>query len=253
MFSDSTRQRFPQTHWVLLSNLQRVVETLEANSAASYAFSFTRDPVAHFNAYVDFAVAVYIDKFKQLYQSVATSIEHEWYLVYAQGGRSILENAATLRYYVRHEDFIAVRRAWESDTMNDTLIRKAVATIDRFVRGNRFSWDAFIEGRIDELSKVPHQEHLAQVHVQKCLRKWYKDSPKLESLYDLMCDLVHPNLGSNFLVTRSQDGKLVSGGRGGSNVSLFIVAPTLAGIIGAYNEIQAALTSLDAFKLERRA
>ena len=253
MFSNSTRQRFPESHWVLLSNLQNIVEALEANSAASYAFGFMHDPVAHFNAYVDFAVAVYLDKLKQLYQCVAVSIEREWYLVYAQAGRSILENAATLRYYARHEDFVALRRSWESDRMSDAVIRKAAATIDRFVRGNRFSWDAFIEGRFDQLSTVPDQEHLSQVHVQTCLKKWYKESPKLESLYDLMCDLVHPNLGSNFLVTRSQDGKLVSGGKGGSNVSLFIVAPTLAGIIGAYKEIQSALMSLNALKLEPHA
>jgi len=253
MFSETTRQRFPETHWVLLSDLQKIVEALEVNSTASYAFSFTREPVAHFNAYVDFAIAVYLDKFKQLYQCIGTSIEHEWYLVYAQAGRSILENAATLRYYSRHDAFVALRRAWETDTMNDVLMRNAAATIDRFVRGNRFSWDAFIEGRFDQLSRLPDQEQLAQVHVQTCLQKWYKESPKLQSLYDLMCDLVHPNLGSTFLVIRSEDGKLVAGGKGGSNLSLFIVAPTLAGIIGAYKEIQNALISLDGFKLGHRA
>ena len=43
--------------------------------------------------------------------------------------------------------------------------------------------------------------------------------PKLESLCDLMCDLVHPNLGSTFLVTRSQDGEIFAGGKGGWLVS----------------------------------
>ena len=79
-------------------------------------------------------------------------------------------------------------------------------------------------------------------------KKW---SPKF--IYDLLCDLVHPNLGSTFLVTRSQDGEIFAGGKGGSNVSLFIVAPTLAGIIGAYKQIQDALVSLDGFKVEYRA
>jgi hypothetical protein len=75
MFTDLTRQRFPETHWVLLRDLEKIVEALEANSADSYAFSLTLDPVAHFNAYIDFAIAVYLDKFKQLYQCVTTSIE----------------------------------------------------------------------------------------------------------------------------------------------------------------------------------
>jgi hypothetical protein len=243
MFSDSTRKRFPETHWVLLRDLEKIVQALEANSADSYAFNLSADPVGHFNAYIDFAIAVYLDKFKQLYQCVTTSIEQEWYLVYAQAGRSILENAATLRYYARHEDFVQLVHAWQAGTMNDALMRKAALTIDKFIRGSRFSWDAFVERRFDQLSKIPEQEHLAQVNVQTCLQKWYRDSPKLESLYDLMCDLVHPNIGSAFLVVRAQDRKLVAGGKGGDNQALFIVAPTLAGIVGAYKEIQGALYS----------
>jgi hypothetical protein len=234
---------------VLLRDLAKIVEALKANSGDSYAFSLTLDPVAHFNAYIDFAIAVYLDKFKQLYQCVATSIEQEWYLVYAQAGRSILENAATLRYYARHEDFAQLLHAWQTGTTNDALMRKAAHTIDKFIRGSRFSWDAFVGGRYDQLSKTPSQEHLAQVNVQTCLQKWYRDSPQLESLYDLMCDLVHPNIGSAFLVVRAQDGKLVAGGRGGNNQALFIIPPTLAGIIGAYKEIQKALIRLDDSKL----
>ena len=133
--------------------------------------------------------------------------------------------------------------------MNDALMRKAALTIDKFIRGSRFSWDAFVQGRFDQLSKIPEQEHLVQVNVQTCLQKWYRDSPKLESLYDLMCDLVHPNIGSAFLVVRAQDGKLVAGGKRGGNQASFIVAPTLAGIIGAYKEIQSALIRLDETKL----
>jgi hypothetical protein len=249
MFSDSTRQRFPKSHWVLLQNLEQIVEALQSNSASSYAFSLSPDPVINFNASIDFAIAVYFDKFKQLYQCVVTSIEQEWYLVYAQAGRSILENAATLRYYARHEDFAKLRHAWQTDSMDDTVMRNAALTLDKFIRGSRFSWDAFLGGRFDQLSKKPEQEHLSQVSVLTCLQKWYRDSPKLESLYDLMCDLVHPNIGSTFLVVRAQNGQLVAGGEGGDNQALFIVAPTLAGIVAAYKEIQNTLIALDESKL----
>ena len=78
-----------------------------------------------------------------------------------------------------------------------------------------------MRGDLINLSKMPEQEHLAQVNVQTCLQEWYRDSPKLESLYDLMCDLVHPNIGSAFLVVRAQDGKLVAGGKHGDNQASF--------------------------------
>jgi hypothetical protein len=68
-----------------------------------------------------------------------------------------------------------------------------------------------------------------------------------------MCDLVHPNLGSTFLLVRDLDGKLVAGGKGGNNQALFIVAPTLAGVIGAHKEIQSALIRLEESKLTHGA
>ena len=64
MLTNSTKQRFPETHWVLFLDLEKIVAALEANSANAHAFSLALDPVAHFNAYINFAIAVYLDKFK---------------------------------------------------------------------------------------------------------------------------------------------------------------------------------------------
>jgi hypothetical protein len=249
MITDATRQRFPRTHWVLLERLQRAVEELERAASVPQVLVPTRDPIVYFNQCIRFAGAIYLEKFRQLYQGVALGLEQELYLLYAQAGRSILENVATLRYYAHHNDFQTLRGAWGTPSMSDPIIRRANDTVDRLLHGNRFSWDAFFEGRFDQLSKNPEPERLPQINVQTCLKQWYADNPKVEPLYDLMCDLVHPNLGSTFLVLRSDDGKVVAGGHKGTYASMFIIAPTLAGITGAMAEIKRSLDSLMALTL----
>ena len=249
MVSQSLKDRFPPSHWILLDDLSKILNDLSQKSEPMFSYSPTHDLVQFYNGYIDFALSIYVDKFKQMYRALAESLEREWYIVYAQSGRSIIENTATLRYYARHKDFNEAKENCQHDRMDKKTIMHAIETLDRFVRGNRFSWEAFIEGRFDELSKTPHQENLAQVNIRTCLDHWFKDSPTIENLYDLLCDLVHPNFGSNMLVMRSLRGELVAGGTDGKTVSLFIVCPTLAGIVGAYKEIQENLLRFDLLKL----
>lgn len=210
MLSDATRARFPQSHWTLLDQLEQDLLLLRDTEDAEISFTQTTNPVVHFNAFIDFAVAVYTAKVRQLYEALAYGLETERYLVYAQAGRAILENVATLRYYSRHADLVAAHHAWKNSTLTDPLLRQANLTLDRFVRGTRFSWDAFLEGRAAEITKQPDQPHLTQIHVETCLSKWFKEKPSLESLYMLLCDLVHPNQGSNLLVMRTSERGLIA-------------------------------------------
>lgn len=248
-FSDSTFSRFPATHHVLLHSLADALQDLEKHAEIEAVRPLTRFPVESFNGYIDFALAIYYSKLSQLFRSVAKSIENEDYLIYAQCGRAILENTATIRYYSRHEDFRLASNAWKSATMTDPILRNANETLDRFIRGNRFSWEAFMEGRLNDLSKTPHQEHLAQINSNTCLQKWFKENASLESLYDIFCDLVHPNFGSNLLVLGASDKGLVAGGEKSTNICIFIVAPTLAGLLGAYQEFRRVATDLTMLKL----
>jgi hypothetical protein len=244
MFTEATRARFPETHWVLLDRLREVVVTLHDAMDEEVSFLQTTDPVLHFNAFIDFGVSIYVTKLLQLFEALAHAIESERYLVYAQSGRAILENIATLRYYSRHPDLVAARQAWASSTLNDKMLRQANLTLDRFLRGTRFSWDAFIEGRMKDISKVPDQPHLAQINSETCLAKWFKASPNLEPLYHLLCDLVHPNQGSNLLVMGVHQSKLVVQSVKTKSTAMFIVAPTLAGILSTFKEFDASISAL---------
>ena len=169
--------------------------------------------------------------------------------MYAAAGRTIIENAATLRYYSFHADLFALHAAWGTARMNDEVLRLGTNTLDKLVRGNRFTWEAFIAHRFDELASSPDGDTPSQINVATCLDKWYKDNPALRSLYALFCDLVHPNLGSNFLALRVGSGGLFAGGHQGQYACDFIVLPTLEGILGVYTEIQTAGRRLEALGL----
>jgi len=220
--------------------LTRILKALRQNTQYPSPFPTTKDPPAFYNRYIGFAVALYLGKFRQLYEAVADSVEKEQYLVYAAAGRAIIENAATFRYYSLHEDLVALADAWGTPAMSANLLETATSTLDKLVRGNRFTWDAFVARRFDELSNVADGDTPSQVNVATCLKKWYKDSPPLHGLYDLFCDLVHPNLGSNLLILRVGSEGLLAGSAEGQYGCDFIVLPTLVGLVGVYEEVQAA-------------
>ena len=188
-------------------------------------------------------MSVYADKFLQLYGAVAESLLSERYLIYAQSARSILENAATLRYHSKDADVTLLRTSERPSTES---IAAAFSKLDRLIRGSRFTWDALLSGRFDEVRAKPDYEELRQTHVQTCLGHWYRESPKVESLYSMLCDMVHPNFGSSLLVIRTDNGSLLAGGEGGTPAAAHLVYPTLAGTLGAFKIVQHSFQELNA-------
>lgn len=47
-----------------------------------------------------------------------------------------------------------------------------------------------------------------QVNVLTCLEHWAAELPEVMIVYNLFCDLVHPNIGSNFLVAATSDNRM---------------------------------------------
>lgn len=238
------RKSIPSSHHVLLDNLEQIVKALKDNSKDSSILDLSGQGVQLLNEYITFAIAVYMAKFLQLYETLCESLESDKILIYAQVGRSIIENAASLRYYSRLPEIEYLRTINKNQLTKDNY-DNALLAIDKMVRGSRFTWQAFLEGRFDELGKNLEYEELNQVNIKTCLNHWYKQSPNLESLYDLFCDVVHPNLGSNMTVIKIWEGKLSACGELGENNMAFFIAPSLAGIVGIYKEIQKIFLNLE--------
>lgn len=92
----------------------------------------------------------------------------------------------------------------------------------RHLRGTRFDWRSFLlrnyskmkEDAVKQLSKnrgknsVSEEINKQQVNVLTCIEKWATEAPVIMVAYNLFCDLVHPNIGSNFLVASVEAGKI---------------------------------------------
>lgn len=174
------------------------------------------DPRKLHNVYAKNLITCYVSKFTQLSETILSSRENQNYLSYALAGRSLIEITATLRYYSLNQYKPLLDKG--NLTMDD--MKRLIEIDDRHLRGNRFDWESFLSKRYKKLiedatkqiaNKKDKQKKMAkgiiseQVNVLTCIEKWAKDTPEVLIAYNLFCDLVHPNIGSSFLVASTSD------------------------------------------------
>lgn len=166
------------------------------------------------NHFIDVLLAVYIAKHSAFSRNMALSLERRDYLGYALNGRSIVEMAATLRHYTKN--YARILRKGQID------LKELINLHYKHLHGTRFDWDNYFSGRFFEMAEHSKKEAEAkkkkgtamaqriknsQINVFTCIQDWSKEAPVVSILYELFCDLVHPNMGSNLLVSStSSDG-----------------------------------------------
>src|ERR1035438_5270261 len=94
---------------------------------------------------------------------------------------------------------------------------------DQHLRGTRFDWESFLFQRYGQMKedaarklrekkakiKSASASYIQEpVNVQTCIEKWAEETPEVLIAYNLFCDLVHPNVGSAFLVASVANGQL---------------------------------------------
>ncbi|QKK01303.1 MAG: hypothetical protein HND55_00770 [Pseudomonadota bacterium] len=214
----------------LLEMLREGTEHL-TNMAKKLEFPWegeTQDPRRLHNVYARNLITCYVSKFSDLSNGILEAVEGSNFLTYALCGRSLIETTATLRYYIHHE----YKPLLDTGELGPDEMRKLVEIDDRHLRGTRFDWESFLfrnyakikEDAMAHLDakrkkKIPSaaQESTSrpQVNVLTCVERWAEQSPEVLLGYNLFCDLVHPNIGSNFLVaSTSPDGLFFSRFRG---------------------------------------
>src|ERR1700686_3493573 len=129
---------------------------------------------------------------------------------------------AILRYYIVEE----YKPLLDKGPLGQSDLLKLIEIDDRHLRGGSFDWESFVfenysklkeeaVARVGGRPKRPGREP-RQVRIGRdCMRSWAKETPVVSSVYDLFCDLVHPNIGSTFLVaSTTKDGLYFSRFRG---------------------------------------
>lgn len=180
------------------------------------------DPRKLHTMYVRNLVCAYVSKYSELTTSIVIAAKHDNFLVYALCGRALIESVATLRYYVRQKYTPLMAKG----ALNCHDMEELIRIDDAHLRGSRFNWEAFLFKQYSKLKdevvsqlrekkgkvkvSTPQEAIIAQqVNVLTCIEKWAEETPEVMIAYNLFCDLVHPNIGSAFLVaSTTKDHKL---------------------------------------------
>jgi hypothetical protein len=167
---------------------------------------------------------IYAAKYRELLRNVISSTANEEFLVFAHCGRGLIETTATLRYYNK-KTLAVVMAAKDPEKFSSEEITKIIDLLDKHSRGGRFNWESFwmsnrkdmaerlVATRVATLKKKKSQipsdtPNPSQVSAQTAIDTWMSEEPGIVLVYDFFCELVHPNLGSNFLVMGARDGSL---------------------------------------------
>jgi hypothetical protein len=135
-------------------------------------------------------------------------------LVAFQSLRGYVELVAAVRFTVKRMEPLvkdAVARGQVSHETAESLANH----MQILLHGGRFNWTVYFEegaaAIVDRKRMKRTQEDKAKyekssLRVGDCVKDWGKESPAAEFIYDYLCDLVHPNKGSNLLLLVDRDG-----------------------------------------------
>ena len=250
-FSPAFRKEVSSQLIPLLDRFEEVETILAAEIKETALWRPPSELFQLMNHYLDMLWVVYVSKFHLLCQSLIQALNAENFLLYGMIGRSLIEHTAILRYYVSGKMLPLASVALSQEKVAESTIHELIGLLDRHLTGRRFDWDTFLADYFDELER-PQRGNLLkepQVNVLTCLQKWMKDEPAIASLYELFCDLVHPNLGSTLLVSRLIDKQNIGvGGSVGQPVGLEIFNRTFAQLVALFQEVHSQLLQLREFK-----
>jgi hypothetical protein len=196
------------------------VEKLEQR----FDLSPNADPKKLHNMYVDAIVASSMLKNYMLNAAMVRAVNTWDFLSYALAGRSLIEVTATLRYYLHTQLRPIVDACVKASSVRYDQLAGLIETEDRVLRGGRFDWlkfflnqfaalqDDYAEGleakkRGGGAAKRPGDSSSPkQVNVITCIERWAREARYVGVLYELFCDMVHPNIGSTLCIAVPRDG-----------------------------------------------
>ena len=229
-------------------------EAISLNLAAYSGKAITWQPPVNLHElldhYLDTLLQVYLYKYYVFSQSLIQVLNRENYLLYGLIGRAIIEHTAVLRYYVTSKMLPLARVIVEDGKVTEEELQELIQWLDKHLTGRRFDWDSFLADYFSEVKGIKAGTVLkhTQVNVITCLQKWEKENPAIINLYELFCDLVHPNLGSTLLITRLIDNQLAIGSPQGQPIGREILNRTFASLLELFEEVQDQLVQLQGLK-----
>lgn len=165
---------------------------------------------------------VQCEKYAQCIAGVIRSLNDQQYLLTGLCCRAFMEHAAASRYVVRKLERVA-REATNPDQFSSDDLKKILDTVDQFARGGRFNWQRYLSG--GQLSSFAEeiaasdkgldridQPNPTSINIKTAIDDWSKEHAGFALIYAFLCEVVHPNIGSTFLVVGDHRSPLAAGG-----------------------------------------
>jgi hypothetical protein len=134
-----------------------------------------------------------------------------------QSLRAYAELVATGRFKVK-QIIPHIDAAVEKGTLSRDAARTVLSNLSTLLHGGRFNWQLYFqEGpkavldrkRAKKTKEERRKFETNSLRVGPCIERWAQDEPAVEFIYDYLCDLVHPNKGSNLIILVEREGKVV--------------------------------------------
>jgi len=128
-----------------------------------------------------------------LLNSMIDSLDHDNHLSFALCARSLLEHAGTISFiYKKIESTINTLKRQSNYNKIQEILERLNESLSKVFYGTRFFKD-------EHLTKAIHTNELIKDHLEKEL-------PNAWQVYEFLSDFVHPNYGSNLLVSHGYFG-----------------------------------------------
>jgi len=166
--------------------------------------------LAH-NHYVNVIYNIQLLKLALIGDQVIQAVTSHNFLSYALAGRSLIEHVAVWRYFLV-EKYSKVLRSGHEISFED--FHSLIDIHKKFLYGARFDWFkwlgkdfsglemAYLTSVSDKKNKKNSttDKQIISVNVLTCIEKMSSELPKFGVYYEMFCDLVHPNFGSNIFL-----------------------------------------------------
>ena len=249
-FSPSLRQKVSDGVRPSLQSFEEISARLATISKGEAIWNPPEDLRELLDRYLEILSIIYLKKYSAFSESIIQALNQENYLLYGLIGRSIIEHAAVLRYYVTNKLAPLARDIFADKIVTDAEAEEFIQWLDKHLAGSRFDWNDYLSDSLQKIKglKPEMMSQPAQINVITCLKKWGQENEKIIHLYELFCDLVHPNLGSTLLITQIFEERFVVGSQQGESIGLEIVNRTFGELVDLFKEVRGQLIQLQSFK-----
>jgi hypothetical protein len=206
-----TLKIFPE----MLASLERLLRSYHKDNPAGLVERLSH-PLENLNASGRQIATMFLTKTIYYSRAIIDNTNAGNLLVAFQSMRALIEAVAAVRHTVEKLEPL-IHECSSRGIVTGEQAQQLNYHCDLLLHGGRFDWEHYFENgawavlerkgkQRPKEERQKYEERARHLKIDKCIESWSKKQPLARFAYDYLCDLVHPNKGSNLvlLVQREQ-------------------------------------------------